>query len=187
MLSLIVQLALISPVCVSVCVCTYACVLVIQSCLTLCDHMDCSLTGSSVHGTLQARILEWVATPFTRGSSWPRDQTRVFCIADRFFTNWVTKEAPTLLVPKTVGKLFTRKGFISTLLELPGYLSFSGNLKSIKVFPRIFTAGMLLWLSVCKIIQAMMVSQGSAGWEGRPRSPPLWDYSHTVSSIMRRK
>ena len=43
--------------------------LVTQSCLTLCDPLDCKLPGSSVHGILQARILEWVATPFSRGSS----------------------------------------------------------------------------------------------------------------------
>ena len=46
--------------------------LVTQSCLTLCDPMDCSSPGSSVHGILQARILEWVAIPFSRESSWPR-------------------------------------------------------------------------------------------------------------------
>ena len=45
--------------------------------LTLCDPMDCSPPGSSVHGILQARMLEWVAIPFSRGSSWCRDQTRV--------------------------------------------------------------------------------------------------------------
>ena len=47
----------------------YMCVLVAQSCPTLCDPMDCSLPGSSVHGILQARILEWVDMPFSRGSS----------------------------------------------------------------------------------------------------------------------
>ena len=67
--------------------------LVIQSCLTLCDPMDCSLPGSSVHGILQARILEWIAMPSFRGSSWPRDQTQVSCIADGFFTIWATREA----------------------------------------------------------------------------------------------
>ena len=46
----------------------------------------CSPPGSSVHGTLQARILEWVVLPFSRGSSWPRDRTRVSCIAGGFFT-----------------------------------------------------------------------------------------------------
>ena len=58
----------------------------LQSCLMLCDPMDCSPPGSSVHGILQARILEWVAMPSSRGSSWPRDQTWVSCIAGRFFT-----------------------------------------------------------------------------------------------------
>ena len=47
-----------------------------QSCLTLCDPMNCSLPGSSVHGILQARILEWIAIFFSRASSWLRDQTR---------------------------------------------------------------------------------------------------------------
>ena len=61
-------------------------VLVAQSCPTLCNPMDCSLLGSSVHGVLLARILEWVAMPFFRGSSQPRDQTWVFCMAGRFFT-----------------------------------------------------------------------------------------------------
>ena len=51
--------------------------LVNQSCLTLCDPMDCSPPGSSVHGMLQAKILDWVAIPFSRVSSWPRDQTWV--------------------------------------------------------------------------------------------------------------
>ena len=50
-------------------------VLVVQSCPTLCDPMDCSPPGSSVHGTLQARILKWVAIPFSRLSSWPRHWT----------------------------------------------------------------------------------------------------------------
>ena len=49
----------------------------LQSCWTLCDPMDCSLPGSSVHGVLQARILEWVSMPSSRGSSWPRDRTCV--------------------------------------------------------------------------------------------------------------
>jgi len=47
--------------------------------------MDCSLPGSSVHGIFQARILEWVGMPFSRGSSQTRDGTPVSCIADRFF------------------------------------------------------------------------------------------------------
>ena len=60
--------------------------LVAQLCLTLCDPMDCSLPGSSVHGILQARILEWVAISFSRGTSRPRDQTQDSYIAGEFFT-----------------------------------------------------------------------------------------------------
>ena len=56
------------------------------SCLTLCDPMDCSLSGSSIHGIFQARVLEWIAISFSRGSSLPRNQTWVSLIADRRFT-----------------------------------------------------------------------------------------------------
>ena len=66
-------------------------VLVAQSCLTLCDPMDCSPPGSSVHGILQARMLEGVAIPFSRGSSPPRDWTQVSHIAGRFFTIWTNE------------------------------------------------------------------------------------------------
>ena len=61
---------------------------VTQSCLTLCDPM-----GYTVHGILQARILEWVAFPFSRGSSQPRDKTQVSHSAGRFFTNWAIRKA----------------------------------------------------------------------------------------------
>ena len=61
---------------------------VTQSCPTLCGPMD-----HTVHGILQARILEWVAFPFSRESSQLRDQTLVSCIVGRFFTSWATREA----------------------------------------------------------------------------------------------
>ena len=69
-----------------------ACVLVTRSCLTLCDPMDCSPPGSSVHGILQARILEWAAISFSRGSSRSRNWTWVSCIAGRLFTDWATRK-----------------------------------------------------------------------------------------------
>ena len=65
----------------------------LQSCPTLCNTMDCSLPGFSVHGIFQATKLEWVAFPFSRGSSRPRDRTRVSHIAGRCFTVWSTREA----------------------------------------------------------------------------------------------
>ena len=55
--------------------------------------MDCSPPGSSVHGIFQARILEWVAIFFSRGSSWPRDVTQVSHITGRLFTIWATRES----------------------------------------------------------------------------------------------
>ena len=63
-----------------------------QSCPTLCDPMDCSLPGSSVHWIFQARVLEWVVISFSRGSSQPRDWTRVSCIVSRRFTVWATRD-----------------------------------------------------------------------------------------------
>ena len=60
--------------------------LVVQSYLTLCDPMDCSLPGSSVHGIVQARILEWVSMPSSRGSSQPRDRIQISLTEGGFFT-----------------------------------------------------------------------------------------------------
>ena len=77
----------------SVCVCVCVCVLITQSCLTLCDPRDCILPGSSVHGFLQARILEWVTIPFSRGTFWPRDRIWVSWITSGFFTIWAIREA----------------------------------------------------------------------------------------------
>ena len=73
------------------------CVLVAQSCPTLCGPMDCSLPGSSVHGILQARILEWIAISFSRGFSQPRDQTQVSYISRQVLS----------LVAQTVKRLST--------------------------------------------------------------------------------
>ena len=93
---------------------------VTQSCLTLCDPMDCSLSGSSIHGIFQARVLEWIAISFSRGSSRPRNRTRVSRIAGRCFTVWATREAKTTaqlhsshMLAKSCSK-FSKPGFHST-------------------------------------------------------------------------
>ena len=65
---------------------------VAQLCPTLCDPMDCSLPGSTIHEIFQARILEWVAISFYRGSFQPRDCTWVSCIIGRCFTVWASRE-----------------------------------------------------------------------------------------------
>ena len=81
---------------VCVCACAHAHVhFAAQSCLTLCDPLDCSPPGSSIHGILQARILEWVATSSSRGSSQPRDQTHVSCVSSTgrwMLYHWATWE-----------------------------------------------------------------------------------------------
>ena len=64
------------------------CAQLLQSCPTLCDPMDCSLPDSFDYGIIQARILEWVANSFSRGSSQPRDRTQVSYIAGRLFNIW---------------------------------------------------------------------------------------------------
>ena len=71
---------------------------VTQSCLTLCDPMDYSLPGSSVHGIFQAIVLEWIAISFSRGSSQPRDRIQVSRIVDRHCTVWTTREVLLLLL-----------------------------------------------------------------------------------------
>ena len=88
-------------------------ILVVQLCLTLCDPMD-----YTVHGILQARILEWVNFPFSRGSSQPRDQTQVSHIAGGFFTSWATGK------PKNtgVGSLSLLQGIFLTQESNQGLL-----------------------------------------------------------------
>ena len=66
---------------------------VAQLCLTLCDPVNCRLPGFSVHGILQATILEWVTISFSRGSSRPRDHTQVSRIGGRRFNLWTTRES----------------------------------------------------------------------------------------------
>ena len=87
--------------------------LVAQSCLALWDVMDCSPSGSSVHRIFQARILEWVAISFSRGSSLPRNWTGISCIAGGFFTSWATREVTTMEYYSTI----KRNEFESVLMR----------------------------------------------------------------------
>ena len=90
-----------TSVCVSLCACVCS---VTQLCSTLCDHMDCSPPDSSVHGILQARILEWVATSFSRASSEPRDQTCLSCSGRRILFCWATREAQNIINTAKAGQ-----------------------------------------------------------------------------------
>ena len=95
---------------------------VAQSCLTFCNPMDCSPRGSSVHGILQARILEWVAISFSRGSSRPRDRTQVFHIAGRRFNLWATREL--WLAPNNSELLFSKRQYWNIIWWLIFYWNF---------------------------------------------------------------
>ena len=89
------------------------CCSVAKLCLTLCNPMDCSRPGSSVHGISQARILEWVVISLSKGSSQPRGWTRVSCTGRWILYRWTTREAPGIFILLI---LFTSYGSLNTML-----------------------------------------------------------------------
>ena len=97
---------------------------------TVCDLMDCSLPGSSVHGILQARVLEWVAIPFFKGSSRSRDWTWVSLTAGRFFTIWASRGAQNSQQSSKIFSIHRQTDKDESILlwkglwHLPMYLSF---------------------------------------------------------------
>ena len=106
---------------------------VAQSCLTICDPMDCGLPGSSVHGIFQARVMEWVTISFSRGFFQCRDRTQVSCTAGRSFTISATREASAwgssvlILVYFTVSKdqIFSKVAFSNCCDESKHHLKIS--------------------------------------------------------------
>ena len=111
---------------------------VAQSCPTLCDPME-PLSGSSVHEIFQARVLEWVAISFSRGSSQPRGWTRVSCIRNRHFTIWATRE---------VSRVFSNQSALR--LRWPKYWSFSFNISPSNEHPGLISFRMD-WLDLLAI------------------------------------
>ena len=109
-------------------------------CLSLCDPTDCSPPGSSVHGILQARILEWVAISIFKGSSRPRDWTQVFCIAGECFTLWATRE----VIP--LQPLVTASSQVPSLASLLSYFS---NMLSQSPFSFRLLYGSTPWFFAC--------------------------------------
>ena len=97
---------------------------VVSVCPTLWDPMDCSSPSSSVHGILQAGILEWEAISFSSGSSWPRGWTWVSCIAGNFFSIWATRDES-----KCIYQLMYYWRFRFVFILLPFYIMLLRNLK----------------------------------------------------------
>ena len=89
---------------------------VARSCPSLCDPMDCSLAGSSVHGIFQAIVLEWIVISFSRGSSWPRGRTHVTCIGRQILYHWASREALILQILLCILDIQFRLFLLLTLL-----------------------------------------------------------------------
>ena len=121
---------------------------VTQSCSTLCDPMDCSPPGSSLHGILQARILEWVAIPFSRGSSRLRDGTQVSCPAVRFFAVWATREALRMEAGTEVSGCTLRTPEVSPGCEQAAFFLWLSLLSGLLVFPTPHSTRMMLTVSL---------------------------------------
>ena len=129
--------------------------LVSKSCLTLCNPMDYSLSDFSVHGISQARILEWVAISFSRGSFQLRNRTGVSCIAGRFFTDWAIREAQSHSV---VSHSLWPRGLYSPW-NSPGQNTGKGSLSLLQgIFP---TQGSNPGLPHCRWILYQLSHQGS--------------------------
>ena len=119
---------------------------VTQMCLTLCVPKD-----YMVHGTPQARTLGWVAFPFSRGSSQPRDRTLVFCMAGRFFTNWATREEKSIEYFKEKGWEPERLGCTcahSIFVSPPVWLSSGQIIAKLTLFP-LLCSPFLICRSLC--------------------------------------
>ena len=107
----------------------------------LCDPMD-----YTVHGILQARILEWVAIPFFRESSQPRDRTEVSCMAGKVFTSWATREAPTQR-KLTVSSSCWQTLLLINILEIKGILVY---LTCSRVQTKLYPDMLLIFSSSCQ-------------------------------------
>ena len=116
----------------------------LQSCLTFCDTMNCSPPGACVRGILQARILEWVAIPFSRRSFQLRDRIWISCIAGQFFTIWVTIEGHLLewqksktLIPPNAGKATNQKLLSFIASGNSKYFSYLKDRLAVIFYPKI--------------------------------------------------
>ena len=128
-------------------ICVCVCAQSLQSCLILWNPMDCRLPGSSVHGIFQARILEWVAISYSRGSSWPRDWTHLSFVSElagRFFTTSTTWSQPRhhkefLIHLEMQQKAWTLKGMIKMYGCLNTISILPHGMSTISILPGTFS------------------------------------------------
>ena len=155
--------------------------LVTQSFPTLCDPMDCSPPGSSVHGILQARILEWLAICFSRESSRPRDRTQVSCIADGFFTIWATREA-LLLVHYYSPSVLQWKELRLRKVACPGSHNWVAGSGHELVSVRLQSSCCIIWKYSSWTCAVEFVSPGLFLWDPRGVWQMLTKFYETVKS-----
>ena len=125
--------------------CIYAVCCAVLSRVQLCSPLDCGPPGSSVHGILQARVLEWVAMPSSRGSSPPRDRTSVSYIAGGFFTIWATREA---YVYNTAGVISNLEQKVDDFFHLPRTSILMDSIKWLFNSGYHYLSPFLLWFCV---------------------------------------
>ena len=113
----------------------------------LCNPMDSRLPGSSVHGIFQGKILDWVAVSFSRGSSWPRDQTQVSCIAGGRFTVWATTEGHVYL------SIYTHTHTL--FFRFPSHLDYQRILTRVPCALHYILISYLFYVVVCEVIAAV--------------------------------
>ena len=127
--------------------------------------MDCSLPGSSVHGIFQAIVLEWIAISFSRGSSRPRDRTRVSCIVDRRFTVWATRE------------VYIYNSLIHAIYQ---YIPGTGRKNTDKGISKSVTVSVLMWITgwlKIKIVQEKFTHSvfcNSINWGRKGKLRLVW-------------
>ena len=155
--------------------CCCCCCSIAQLCLTLCDPMDCSLPGSSVHGILQARILEWVTISSSRGSSQPRDQTLVTCgscVGRRILYHCATWEAP-----EETGMRTNRKLRALVVIHPVGSSSLKTNWYCILKTPALVAQPLPRWSLSCfpgaslPTLLSTVYTDGRTACPEAPRSP----------------
>ena len=158
-----------------------ACVLVTQSCPTLCDPTDCSLPGLSVHGILQARILEWIAISYSKGSSQPRDQIYISSLLHwqmgSWYAPWYFSTSQLILLLRSsrlnscclqMRPCWHRRSWVSGAITLPLFVRMSSlPLGAGTYIPALFPSAWLVTPSTCLVLTTLPL-------KSPPRSPQVW-------------
>ena len=151
---------------------------VAQSCLTLCDPIDCSPPGFSAHGIIQARILEWVAISYSQGSSWPRDWTWVFCnscVSRQILYYWKT------LHPVNIYTLGLSQASGPTMVIEAQRWGWQTCQTLQKLSSRILFWSFSIVISLVKLLSRVRLF--AIPWTVAYQAPPSWDFSGNSTGV----